>query len=79
MRFFGYTLGDESVPMPMPTPEDMEKMGAFVEEVTKAGVLIATGGMAPTSMGVKITLNNGEFTVVLGHGETRIRPVFGPE
>ncbi|MGZ4773248.1 MAG: hypothetical protein ACXV3B_11255, partial [Ilumatobacteraceae bacterium] len=62
MRFFGYTLGDESVPVPQPTPEDMEKMGRFVEEVTKAGVLIATGGIGPTSMGAKITLNNGEFT-----------------
>ncbi|MGZ4671569.1 MAG: YciI family protein [Ilumatobacteraceae bacterium] len=66
MRFFGYTLGDESVPVPQPTPEDMEKMGRFVEEVTKAGVLIATGGIGPTSMGAKITLNNGEFTVVDG-------------
>ena len=66
MRFFGYTLGDESVPMPMPTAEDMEKMGEFVEEVTKAGVLLATGGIGPTSMGAKISLNNGEFTVVDG-------------
>ena len=66
MRFFGYTLGDESVPMPMPTAEDMDKMGAFVEEVTKAGVLLATGGLGPSSMGAKISLNNGEFTVVDG-------------
>jgi len=66
MRFFGYTLGDESVPMPMPTAEDMSKMDAFVEEVTKAGVLLATGGLGPSSMGAKISLNNGEFTVVDG-------------
>ena len=32
MRFFGYTLGDESVPMPPPTPELMADMGTFMEE-----------------------------------------------
>ena len=39
MRFFGYTLGDESVPMPPPSPELMSDMDAFVEEATKAGVI----------------------------------------
>jgi hypothetical protein len=68
MRFFGYTLADESAPLPMPepTPEMMEAMGAFVEEATKAGVLLATGGLAPTAMGTKITYANGEFTVTDG-------------
>jgi hypothetical protein len=66
MRFLGYTLGDESVPMPPPTPELMEEMGAFMEEATKSGVLVATGGIAPTSMGAKITLKDGEFTVIDG-------------
>src|SRR4051812_30483516 len=66
MRFLGYTLGDESVPMPPPTPELMEEMGAFLEEITKSGVLVATGGIAPTAMGAKITLRDGEFTVVDG-------------
>ncbi|MFZ0666079.1 MAG: YciI family protein [Acidimicrobiales bacterium] len=66
MRFFGYTLADESVPMPDPSPELYEQMGKFVEEATKAGVVVATGGIAPTSMGVKITLKEGEFTVVDG-------------
>ena len=46
MRFLGYTLGDDSVPIPPPTPEEMEEMGAFIEEATKAGVLLATGGVA---------------------------------
>jgi hypothetical protein len=66
MRFFGYTLADESVPMPDPSPELYEQMGKFVEEATKAGVVVATGGIAPTAMGVKITLKEGEFTVVDG-------------
>lgn len=114
MRFFGYTLGDESVEAAPPTPELFEEMGRFMEEATKAGVIVATGGIAPTAMGAKITLKDGAFTVVdgpfaeakeliggwallecrdldeavewskrfvgvLGEGEVRVRPVFGPE
>jgi hypothetical protein len=114
MRFLGYTLGDESAPMAPPTPEVMENMGKFMEEAMTAGVIVATGGIAPTSMGAKITLSKGEFTVVdgpfteakeliggwalmecrdlaeaiewskrfigvIGDGEVRVRPVFGPE
>jgi hypothetical protein len=66
MRFLGYTLADESTPLPPPSPELMEKMGKFVEEATNAGVIVATGGIAPTAMGAKITLKDGEFTVVDG-------------
>ena len=66
MRFLGYTLGDESVPMPPPSPQLMEDMGKFMEEATTAGVIVATGGIAPTAMGAQITLKDGEFTVVDG-------------
>ncbi|HEY7134481.1 MAG TPA: YciI family protein [Acidimicrobiia bacterium] len=66
MRFLGYTLADESTPLPPPNPELMEKMGKFVEEATNAGVILATGGIAPTAMGAKITLKDGQFTVVDG-------------
>ena len=66
MRYLGYTLGDESAPLPPPDSEMMEKMDAFVEEATKAGILLATGGLAPTSEGTRISLTNGEFAVVDG-------------
>jgi hypothetical protein len=66
MRFLGYTLGDETAPMPPPTPELMTAMDEMIEDATKAGVLVATGGIAPTSMGAKVTLKDGEFTVVDG-------------
>jgi len=114
MRFLGYTLGDESEPMAPPSPELMADMDVFMAEATSAGVIVATGGIAPTAMGAKITLKDGEFTVVdgpfaetkeliggwallecrdlpeaiewtkrfvsvLGEGEVRIRPVFGPQ
>jgi hypothetical protein len=101
MRFLGYTLGDESaMPVEPPSPEVYEAMGTFVEEATKAGVIVATGGIGPTAMGAKITeakeIIGGwallecrdlaeavewskRFLGVLGEGETRVRPVFGPE
>jgi hypothetical protein len=114
MRFLGYTLGDESVPQAPPSPDLLAEMGRFTEEATKAGVLVATGGIAPTAMGAQITLKDGKFAVVdgpfteakeliggwallecrdlddakewckrflsvLGEGEVRVRPVFGPE
>jgi hypothetical protein len=66
MRFLGYTLGDETVPQPPPSPELFEEMGKFMEEATKAGVIVATGGIAPTAMGVKIGLKDGEYTVTDG-------------
>jgi hypothetical protein len=66
MRFLGYTLADETAEMPPPSPELMERMGAFMEEATNAGVIVATGGIAPTAMGAKIVLEDGNYTVVDG-------------
>ena len=37
-----------------------------MEEANAAGVIVATGGIAPTAMGAKISLKDGEFTVVDG-------------
>jgi len=113
MKFLGYTLGDPDTPSGPESPELYERMSAFVEEATKAGILLATGGLAPVNEGVQVSLKDGEYTVidgpfteakelvggwgllecrdkdeaiewtkrflgVIGHGETRIREVFGP-
>jgi hypothetical protein len=67
MRFLGYTLASEAeTPTEPPRPELYEEMGKFVEEAIKAGVIVATGGISPTSEGRKITLKAGEFSVVDG-------------
>ena len=67
MRFLGYTLANETqLPTEAPSPELYERMGRFVEEATKAGVIVATGGIAPTSEGARISLKDGEYTVVDG-------------
>jgi hypothetical protein len=67
MRFLGYTLANEAETAPEPpSPELYERMGRFVEEATKAGVIVATGGIAPTSEGARISLKDGNYTVVDG-------------
>ncbi len=66
MRFLGYTIGDESTPLPAPTPELFAEMGRFMAEAVQAGVLVATGGLAPSSEGTTIRLEDGTFTVTDG-------------
>jgi hypothetical protein len=66
MRFLGYTLGDPSTPITPPGPDDFTEMGKFVEEATKAGVLLATGGIGPIESLTKIVRTDGKVTVVDG-------------
>jgi hypothetical protein len=66
MKFFGYTLGDPSTPVGPSDPEMYEKMGVFVEEAMKAGILLATGGMGPLDEAVKISYADGKYTVLDG-------------
>jgi hypothetical protein len=66
MRYLGYTLGDPSIPIPPPTPELMTEMGKFVEEATKAGVLVAAGGLGPVAEATKVIRSGDKFTVVDG-------------
>jgi hypothetical protein len=66
MKFFGYTLGDPDTPVGPASPEEYQQMSAFVEEATKAGVLLATGGLAPLNEAVKVKYSGGEFTVLDG-------------
>lgn len=66
MRFLGYTLADPHTPIPEPTQEMYAKMEEFVAEATKAGVVLATGGLAPFDEATKVSYANGEFTVLDG-------------
>jgi hypothetical protein len=66
MRFLGYTIGDDSTPLPMPTPEVFVEMGKFMTEAVNAGVLIATGGLAPSAQGTTIRLDSGKFAITDG-------------
>jgi hypothetical protein len=49
-----------------PDPAMMAKMGALVEEMTKAGVLEATAGLTSTKKGARIHFDGGKKTVIDG-------------
>jgi hypothetical protein len=49
-----------------PDPRLMAKMGALIDEMTKAGVLQATGGLASTKKGARILYKGGKRTVIDG-------------
>ena len=66
MRFLGYTLGDPTTPIPPPSPDMFATMGAFVEEATKAGVLLATGGLGPVDEATRVKYDGTNFTVLDG-------------
>lgn len=66
MKYLCYNLADPNVPIEPGTPEEYQKMGEFMEEATKAGVLLATGAVTPLSDAVKVQYRDGEFTVLDG-------------
>jgi hypothetical protein len=67
MRIMGLSRGDaDSEANVPPTPELMVKMGELMEEVAKAGVLLGTEGLKPTSEGKRVKLENGNLTVTDG-------------
>jgi hypothetical protein len=66
MRFLCYTLADPSIPIPPPEPEMYAKMGEFMADATKAGVLLATGGVGPVDEAIKVKYSGGEYTVLDG-------------
>ncbi|MBL8624711.1 MAG: YciI family protein [Myxococcales bacterium] len=50
----------------MPSPELLAAMGAFNEEMVKAGVLLAGEGLHPSSRGARVKFAGGSHTVVDG-------------
>jgi hypothetical protein len=49
-----------------PGKELMARMGAFVREITEAGVMLATNGLYPSSKGKRVRLAGGKITVIDG-------------
>jgi hypothetical protein len=67
MRFLMMTKDDGQSAGGPPDEKLMAEMGAFIDEMTRAGVLLATGGLNPhgtyiKSEGGKITVTDGPFT-----------------
>ena len=50
----------------MPSQELLAAMGAFNEQLVKAGVMLAGEGLQPSSKGVRVKFANGKRTVVDG-------------
>lgn len=49
-----------------PSPEKMAELAQFGEQAKQSGVLVATGGMFPSSKGARVRLSNGKFSVTDG-------------
>jgi hypothetical protein len=49
-----------------PTQQEMADMGRLIEEMAKAGVLIATDGLQPSSQGARVRISGDKFTVTDG-------------
>jgi hypothetical protein len=65
MRFMSlYKPGKESTAPP--SPQEMADMGRLIEDMTKAGVLLATDGLQPSAKGSRVRLAEEKFTVTDG-------------
>lgn len=64
MRFLMLTKATPDVPMAEPDEKLFAQMGEFVQELSKAGVLLATGGLEPG--GVQIRSQGGEISLTDG-------------
>ena len=67
MRYMMMTKNDPNHPITPPSPEMFAAMDKLIQEMSKAGVLLATGGLSPNpvqiqSSGGKITVTDGPFT-----------------
>ena len=49
-----------------PPKELMEAIGRLAEEATKAGTMIASGGLGPTAQGARVRLSGGKVSVIDG-------------
>ncbi|MFJ4687422.1 YciI family protein [Streptomyces sp. NPDC091377] len=49
-----------------PSPELMERMGVLLEEMTKAGVMLDTGGLHSTAEGTRVRWEGGKISVTDG-------------
>ncbi|MFI2611354.1 YciI family protein [Kitasatospora sp. NPDC018619] len=49
-----------------PDPGFEQRMGALFEEITKAGVMLETAGLTPTSQGTRLTWRDGRVGLTDG-------------
>jgi hypothetical protein len=67
LRFLSmHTLDERTAQAGPPDPALVAQMNALIEEMTQAGVLQATGGLAGTKLGARIRFDGGKRTVIDG-------------
>lgn len=67
LRFLSMHRADERAENEVPPDAAlMAKMGALIDEMTKAGALQSTGGLASTKKGARIRFDGGKHTVIDG-------------
>lgn len=66
MRFMSIVTAPASASYGKPTPELLEAMGKLADREIKAGRMIDNGGLAPIDQAVRITIANGELSVLDG-------------
>jgi len=49
-----------------PSQQQMAAVGQLIEDMARAGVLIATDGLQPSSQGARVRITEGKFTVTDG-------------
>jgi len=66
MRYFSLFKPDPSTRGGPPTPEMQAAVGKLIDEMVRAGVLLATEGFMPDAKDVRVRLQRGEFLVTDG-------------
>jgi hypothetical protein len=67
MRYLGLLKADkDSEAGTPPSPELLERMGHFIAEISKAGVMVDTNGLKPSKFGCRVKLADGKVTVTDG-------------
>jgi hypothetical protein len=64
MRFMSIYRTEET--NAAPCAEEMTAMGEFVAEMTRSGVLLATGGCLPSALGARVRATGGKLSVTDG-------------
>ncbi|GAA2049573.1 YciI family protein [Streptomyces carpaticus] len=66
-RFITLIRNDEqNIPADGFPPEFGARMGALLEEITQAGVMLDTAGLTPTAEGTRVTYSGGDLSYTDG-------------
>lgn len=57
---------ETAAPGTMPDPKLVERMTAYNDSLTKAGIVLAMDGLHPPSMGTRVTFSGGKANVLDG-------------